>query len=250
MQRQVMQERTPVAIEAQSVIHPGRFIDLRVVPKDGSGIAVAFSDITERKLADQHRELLINELNHRVKNTLAVVQSMASQTFRDPRVPLETRAAFEGRLMALSTAHDLLTRENWASARLQNVIEDALRPFGVEHRFDLSGPDIRIGPKAAVSLALGLHELATNAVKYGALSRDAGQVSVEWQVSDGTPAMFRLTWRERGGPEVVPPSRKGFGSRLVRQGLAGELGGTVTVDYEPEGVCCAVEAPLTNLGGH
>ncbi|TNC48591.1 PAS domain S-box protein [Rubellimicrobium rubrum] len=245
--KRVMEDRVPVTFEARSVVFPDRFIEMRVSPKEGSGLAVAFSDISSRKAQERQRELLINELNHRVKNTLAVVQSIATQSLRDTRVPQDTRAAFEGRLMALAAAHDLLTRESWETAQLGTVVRAALQPFDSEHRFEVSGPDLRLRPQAAVSLTLALHELATNATKYGALSNKSGTVAVTWTVSTDEMPMFHLTWAEQGGPPVTPPTRSGFGSRLIQKGLAGELGGPVTVEFLPDGVVCRIEAPLANL---
>jgi PAS domain S-box-containing protein len=246
-QKRVMEERVPVTFEARSVVFPDRYIEMRVSPKEGSGIAVSFSDITCRKAQERQRELLVHELNHRVKNTLAVVQSLAAQSLRSAQVPRETSAAFEGRLMALAAAHDLLTRESWEAAELRAVVGEALRPFDQGHRFDISGPDLRIRPQAAVSLTLALHELATNASKYGALSNAAGRVAVDWTITEAEPRTIRFVWRESGGPPVAPPARRGFGSRLIRQGLAGEVGGTVTLDFPPEGLVCAFEAPVANL---
>lgn len=191
--------------------------------------------------------MLINELNHRVKNTLAVIQSIAGKTFSDTRDPRASRRAFEGRLMALAAAHDLLTSESWEAAELGSLIKMTLRPFAAEQRLEVSGPDLRVRPQAAVSLSLALHELATNAAKYGALSNDKGRVTIRWTVTRGDLSMFRLVWRERGGPEVIPPPKSGFGSRLITQGLSGELGGPVTLDFAPDGVICAIEAPVGNL---
>jgi PAS domain S-box-containing protein len=245
--KRVMEDRVPVTFEARSVVFPDRFIEMRVSPKEGSGLAVAFSDISSRKAQERQRELLINELNHRVKNTLAVVQSIATQSLRDTRVPQDARTAFEGRLMALAAAHDLLTRESWETAQLGPVVRAALQPFDTEHRFEVLGPDLRLRPQAAVSLTLALHELATNATKYGALSNKSGTVSVAWTVSTDETPIFRLTWAEHGGPPVAPPTRSGFGSRLIQKGLAGELGGPVTVEFLPEGVVCRIEAPVVNL---
>lgn len=245
--RGVMETGVPVTFEAVSVLHEGHHKEIRVSPKGNSGIAVSFSNITERKQAERHRNLLINELNHRVKNTLAVVQSIAAKTFGGPQVSPVARQAFEGRLMALAAAHDLLTQENWDAAKLGSVVRLALRPFAIEHRVVLSGPDLRVRPQAAVSLALALHELATNAAKYGALSSDTGTVSIMWNVSQEDTPMFRMDWQERGGPAVTPPTKLGFGSRLIKQGLSGELGGPVSVTYLPEGLACTAEAPVANL---
>ena len=243
----VMDERVPVTFEARSAVFPDRYIEMRVAPKEASGIAVSFSDISVRKAQEQQRELLINELNHRVKNTLAVVQSMAAQSLRDDRVPREVRASFEGRLIALAAAHDLLTRANWEAADLGAAVRAALEPFDQEHRFEVAGPDLRVRPQAAVNLTLALHELATNASKYGALSNKTGTVTVTWDVSEAEPPMFRLLWRESGGPEVTAPSRSGFGSRLIQRGLSGELGGPAVLDFARDGLVCSIEAPIANL---
>ena len=203
--------------------------------------------VTEQKQAETHRQLLVNELNHRVKNTLAVVQGIAQQSFKDERVPSELRSAFEGRLTALAAAHNVLTRGNWESAPLRKIIDDAVRPFG-PGRFTLHGPDLEIAPKPAVSLALALHELATNAAKYGALTTETGHVELGWSVVPAEKFGFTLRWCEKGGPPVSPPQRRGFGSRLIERGLASELGGEVTMDYRPEGLCCEIRAPLGRLG--
>ena len=208
-------------------------------------------EITERRQAEQHRELLINELNHRVKNTLATVQSVAAQTLRNSAVEKEARETFDARLIALSQAHDLLTSENWDSTSLGPVVAMALRPYRIdrEDRFEIAGPEIRLAPKTALTMAMGLHELATNAVKYGALSNPTGMVSIRWEVDDGDAGpRLRLEWAERGGPPVAPPGRKGFGSRLIERGLAAELGGNVEIDFRPEGIVCSVQAPLPDLG--
>jgi two-component sensor histidine kinase len=200
------------------------------------------SDVTDRKLADQRRQLLINELNHRVKNTLAIVQGIAAQTFRG-RADEQARI-FQGRLLALSTAHNVLTRENWESAGLQEIVADAVRPFhdpGGGQRIDAKGEDVRLAPKTAVALAMALHELGANAVKYGALSAPEGRVDLSWTCRDDR---LRLTWRESGGPPVAPPERQGFGARMLQRGLAAELGGKVSIDFEPSGVVCSVDAPL------
>jgi len=202
-------------------------------------------DMTEAKRAETHLRLLIDELNHRVKNTLAIVQGIAQQSFKDDVPPRQARAAFEGRLAALSEAHNLLTREHWSLVSMRQIIEDALRPHGEAGRFTLDGPDLTILPKTAISLALAIHELATNAVKHGALSCPEGRISVAWQRIRGDgPARLTLRWEESGGPAVEPPTRRGFGTRMIERGLAAELGGTVTIDFRPGGLVCTVDAPL------
>jgi PAS domain S-box-containing protein len=203
-------------------------------------------DMTEAKRAETHLRLLIDELNHRVKNTLAIVQGIAQQSFKDDVPPAQARAAFEGRLAALSEAHNLLTREHWSLVSMRQIIDDALRPYGGESgRFTLDGPDLTILPKTAISMALAVHELATNAVKHGALSRPEGRVAIAWRrTRENGPARFTMTWEERGGPPVAPPTGRGFGTRMIERGLAAELGGKVTIDFRPEGLVCTVDAPL------
>ena len=201
-------------------------------------------DISERQRADAQRELLLAELNHRVKNTLAVVQSLAHQTFRNVDAP-EAKAAFEGRLLALASAHNLLTQSNWESAAMADVAADTLQAEGVNRdRVVLSGPRVLLAPRAALAIAMALHELGTNALKYGALSNDAGRVHLTWSVAEGSPRMLRLDWREEGGPTVTPPSRRGFGSVLLERSLAHDLDGKVTTEFRSDGLVCVIEAPL------
>jgi PAS domain S-box-containing protein len=199
-------------------------------------------DITDRKADEDHQRLLVHELNHRVKNTLAVVQALAHQSFSgsNDRVRLE---AFEGRLIALASAHNLLTRESWEAASLGEVILSAAAACDPEEgRLTVEGPHMRVPPKTAVALALAIHELCTNAVKYGALSNDTGRVTIAWKVTDGRT---RLVWTEFGGPPVSPPQRRGFGSRMLERALAGELGGSVTLEFAPSGLCCTIDAPVS-----
>lgn len=204
-------------------------------------------DVTDIKRAEEHQTLLIHELNHRVKNTLATVQSVASQTLRNASDLEGARHAFENRLLALSRAHDVLTRENWDGANLGEIVAQALEPYrehGAE-RLLQEGPEVRLQPRTALALAMTLQELATNAVKYGALSGPHGSVDVAWVVEGeaGAPRLH-LTWTERGGPPVAPPSRRGFGSRLIERSLAQELDADVAIDFRPSGVVCTIRAPL------
>lgn len=204
-------------------------------------------DITERRRAEERQKLMLNELNHRVKNTLATVQSIAFQTLRTARSPGEFREAFEARLLALSETHNLLTLENWEGARLRAVLEAELEAFGGERRAVIeAGPDIHLSPKAAVAVGMGFHELATNAAKYGALSTPVGQVAIRWRVVDGE---LHLDWEESGGPEVETPTRRGFGTRLLVKGLAAELGGEVELSYRRQGVTCSMRLPMAALEG-
>jgi PAS domain S-box-containing protein len=208
-------------------------------------------DITPRKLAEtqqaRHRDqlrLMVNELNHRVKNTLATVQSMAAQTLRHERDPGRAYQTFEARLIGLSEAHNVLTRENWNGAALREVAERALAPFAASNRgqVEIRGDDVRLAPAAALTLSLVFHELATNAVKYGALSAETGQVALTWRLGAG--GLLDLEWRESGGPPVKAPARRGFGSRLIEGAFKGELRGAVAMDYAAAGFHCAMRAEL------
>ncbi len=209
------------------------------------GAVSAGLDITERKRTEEHRLLLLNELNHRVKNTLATVQSIAVQSFRDAASNKQGRDVFEARLMALSRAHDVLTSESWEGASLADIVHQAIVPYRDTQpgRFDVNGPNVRLSAKMALSMAMALHELATNAAKYGALSSDSGRIGITWRTSiDGRE--LRLEWLEENGPPVVPPRHQGFGTRLIAQGLAQELHGETKIEYRPSGVWCEVTAWL------
>jgi two-component sensor histidine kinase len=226
--------------ETLSVTVGARRLSYRLFPL-GDGMGIVFRDITDLRSAEDSRELLINELNHRVKNTLAMVQAIASQTLKD--ADLSARRDFEQRLLTLSSVHSLLTDENWGSAELHDVVRASLRPHlvGGKVRVDFSGPVLRLKPKSAVAVSMALHELGTNALKYGALSNDTGKVQLDWTADAGR---FRLLWQESGGPVVSPPSRTGFGSRMIERGLSAELRGEVKIDYRPAGVACTIDSPL------
>ncbi len=202
-------------------------------------------NITERKIAERRQRLLVDELNHRVKNTLATVQSFAVQTLRTAPNVTEGRKAFEARLIALSKTHDVLTRQHWEGADVHEVVEEAVAAYRGpgQPRFRISGPALMLQPKAALALSLALHELATNAVKYGALSTQSGIIDIEWLVTRH-PKRFQLRWSETGGPKVEPPERRGFGSRLVERGLSQDIAGDVRLDFTIDGVMCSVDAPL------
>lgn len=207
----------------------------------------AASDVTERRRTHEHLRLVVNELNHRVKNTLAMVQAIAMRTFREDEDLGSAQKQFAARLVALASANDLLTGERWAGASLEAAILQAVEPHQPDaKRRVLSGADLRISPKTALALSLAMHELSTNAVKYGAWSNDQGVVTIDWHETerDGLPTLS-IVWTERAGPPVAPPARRGFGSRLIERGLAGELGGKVAMRFETEGLVCEVEAPLT-----
>lgn len=226
-------------------ISPVRDDDGHVVQYFGS-----FVDLTKIKEDEAKSKLLIDELNHRVKNTLSTVQSIVWQAMRTDSGPKLIQEAIESRLLALSRSHDLLTRENWESAGLVDIVHDAVEPFGVEgaraERIVIKGENIRFSPKSALALGIVFNELATNAVKYGALSNDAGSILIEWtkeSAADG--GRLILHWQEKDGPPVKTPSRKGFGSRVIERGVAHELEGTVGLDFRPDGLTCMMTIPIS-----
>ena len=216
-----------------------------VLDREGgvAGWIGASIDIDDRRRAQERLELMVNELNHRVKNNLAAVQALAAQTFRgSPSLP-EAREAFTARLMALSRAHDILTRQQWEGAQLAKIATDVLAPnLPSAEAVTLEGPPVSLGPNAALTLSMAFHELCTNALKYGALSTPEGRVALRWTMA--SPERLHLTWTESGGPKVSPPTATGFGSRLLTRSLAAELRGVVTLDFEEAGVVCTIDAPL------
>jgi len=251
---QALQSRSPFRTEVRVFGKDGRIRSMRcdAVPRlsDGGaflGYTGCAVDITDVRRAEEHQLLLINELNHRVKNTLATVQSIVVQTLR--RVPAAERASkdIESRLLALSRAHDVLTRENWEGASLREIVAQAIEPYRRSDagRFKTEGPDIRLAPRTALALAMAFHELGTNAAKYGALSNESGRVEIKWSVSEDTEAPhLRLRWTEKGGPPVDKPAHRGFGSRLIERSLALDLGGEASLRFDPAGVVWTVAAPI------
>ncbi|TCR07058.1 GAF domain-containing protein [Neorhizobium sp. JUb45] len=198
-----------------------------------------------RVFAEEDQDILNRELSHRLKNTLSVVQAIATQTLKTigDRGPIES---FEKRLQALSSAHDVLIHQNWTGASIRHLVSDTLDRLGMLERSELSGPNIFLGPKATQSVMLLLHELATNAVKYGGLSNGTGQVTARWEISGPAEnTQLTFTWQETGGPPVVEPERRGFGSRLIRMGLLGT--GGVDIRYEPPGIMVIMRASLSHL---
>jgi two-component sensor histidine kinase len=196
----------------------------------------------------ERRKFLLRELDHRCKNTLAAVQSIADQTLRRSDSPAHFVEAFTGRLGALSQAHELLTREAWGRARLLNVLEEALAPFGGidGRRIRVSGPEITLTPETAVAMHMTFHELAVNAAKYGALATPAGRLEVTWNVDmTAEPRGMDLTWRETGGPLVPETPARGFGSRLIETGVARALGGEGRLAFDRKGVSFHLKAPVS-----
>nr|WP_077967709.1 PAS domain S-box protein [Ensifer adhaerens] len=228
----------------------GRSVDvlLSVSPiYDAYGAIVGASklahDITARKDAERLQSVLVGELNHRVKNLFATVLAISRQTLGHGQLDAADVRSFEARISSMARAHDLLIHGTWEKAELRAIVAQSISPYSPD-RFEVSGPSIQVPPRAVVSICLALHELATNAAKYGALSVDKGRVAITWTLEAGSPARLILRWEETGGPLVKQPTRRGFGSRLIESLLAAELNGTVNIAYDPQGVICEVDAHL------
>ena len=204
-------------------------------------------DITEEWEAAQRERFFTEELEHRAKNTFAMVLAIAKQTFR---AGADTSAlqVYTDRIMALAKAHDIAKESNWSKTRIGDVLEAALAPHrNGKGKFTVSGPELAVDPRQALSLTLAVNELATNALKYGSLSSPDGHVDISWSSSVGGTPTFVFLWREHGGPPVVEPDRQGFGSRVIKDFMANDFGGTVRLSFEPKGVVCELISPLGNL---
>jgi PAS domain S-box-containing protein len=255
--RQVAGEIDHYVIEKRYVRKDGQVIWVEVSSstvhgadgKFGYGVRMV-QNITDRRVAEQHRKLLLAELNHRVKNTLATVQALAAHTARNSQSAEDFRRRFEPRLLALSAAHDRLTKNDWRGADLVDIVTEELRAHGAsDGRVSIDGPSIILLPRVSLTLSMALHELATNALKYGALSSPAGHVDVHWTVErepgSPYPTQLRLTWQESGGPRAAKPEREGFGSRLLRV-TATELKGELATEWRAEGLVWALSIPLAS----
>ena len=211
------------------------------------GLVGVSVEITERKRSEDRLQTLVYELNHRVKNTLATVQAITAQTLR--RADPILREGLEARLMALAAAHDVLTRESWQGADLHEVLRTALAPFGgfAGNRFNISGPGLRLQPRAALSLSIALHELATNALKYGALAVSTGKVALHWDIEDAADPRFHLIWAETGAGPIMEPEHRGFGSRLIERVVARDLRAKTTLEFTAKGVVCTIDAPTSEI---
>jgi PAS domain S-box-containing protein len=229
--RAAMDQGVSTTFETTSRLRPDRVVELRIVPMRGGGVAITLTDITERKTADARQRLLVNELNHRVKNSLATVQAIAAQSLRGPDVSPEARERFMARLMALASANDVLVARTWSGATLHSVAAQMARPHGDDERFTIEGPDVHLAPPTATA---------------GALSSPEGRVSLTWAVDGEAKARrLRLTWRESGGPAVAAPGPSGFGTRLIERGLTAELRAEVKLAFEATGVVFTLAAPLS-----
>jgi two-component sensor histidine kinase len=249
--------RTDLHVEYRAIWPDGSEHWIRVSGRINNGPDGQFSmvgvsqDITERRLAEERQALLLHELNHRVKNTLATVQSIASLTRRSAEnSDAAAWNAFLDRLHGMAKTHDLLTATQWQGALLEDVLKNELEPYqdGMHQRIRLRGPRINLQPGAVLALGLAVHELATNAVKYGSLSVPDGRVHVMWAVTTGAgEAALLVEWVESGGPPVTKPERQGFGSKLIQRGLAQQLGGEIKLDFAPAGIRCVITFPITTL---
>ncbi len=260
------QAATSQAMEQRKASGTCRPYEKEYVRKDGSRIpvlvgaalfegseneGVAFVlDLTESKEAEKRQRVMVDELNHRVKNTLATVLAISAQTFRTAESPEAFHEAFEGRLLALSQTHNLLNRSCWTGVMLRDILMQELAPYASADggRFLLDGDGLKLGPVMAVTLGMAFHELATNAAKYGALSVPGGRMRVAWRIS--SPGRLHLEWQEMDGPPVLPPRRRGFGSCLIEKVLAGDLDGKVRLHFLSEGVRCSMEMPLDRMSMH
>ncbi len=221
------------------------FIYQPIRDADGAvaGIFVQGHDVTDTVIAAERQKLMIDELNHRVKNTLATVQSIAMQTARSHADPKTFAQGFQARLLALSHTHDLLTRSHWEGADLREILEHETEAHGAT-RVSLNGPRVALDPAAALSLGMIFHELATNAAKYGALSAEGGRIQIDWSVANQTNRRLTLSWRELGGPPVVKPERRGFGGRLIERNVHHDLAGQVELSYATDGFVAEISIPL------
>ncbi len=224
---------------------------MRVGPDDRLSIVGVSQDITESRLAEDRQAILLHELNHRVKNTLATVQSVASMTRRSAQQGDPAAwDTFLGRIQGLAKTHDLLTASQWQGALLSDVLGNELEPYqdGMRQRIRLRGPKVNLQPSAVLALGLAIHELATNATKYGSLSSPEGKINVMWALTPTlNPPVLIVEWVESGGPRVAPPSRQGFGTKLIQRGLAQQLGGEIKLDFQPEGIRCVITFPLQSV---
>jgi PAS domain S-box-containing protein len=257
--RQGLEAGAPVApFETVRLTKDGRRLDVsiavsRLTNADGGlvGASIITRDISERRRAEERQKLLLAELSHRVKNTLATVLSIANQTLSRAESLDEFSRSFRGRIQALAAAHSLLTAVNWDVAALRVLVEQALQPYASSDRSNLriSGDEVLLRPSAALTFSLVLHELATNAAKYGALQKPGGFVAVDCRVRSNGGRELHLHWAESGGPPVRPPVRRGFGLELIERSVAHELGGQAVLEYRIDGVSCEITVPLADSVG-
>ena len=255
MDEQLARGERVLPFETVRLTRDGRRIDVQLTMSpivDERGAVVGASgigrDITERRQTERQRQLLIAELNHRVKNSLAIVQALAHQTLRSSASPERFIEAFGGRLAALARVHTLLAHAHWSGAALHELIAEQLQPYRTAERADLSigGEDAWLAPSAALTLGLVLHELATNAASHGALTSPSGRIEIRSQVQTAADGRRRaaLVWRERDGPPIAGPGPRGFGVTLIERGLPYQLAGTVALEFRRAGLQCTIDFPL------
>jgi two-component sensor histidine kinase len=210
-------------------------------------LAQAGIDAEQRETADKLQKLILEELHHRIKNTLATVSAIAAQSLRTAPSIEHGQHAIESRLLALGRAHDLLLQARWSSANLAHIVQGATEPYDSEGegKFSIEGPDLKITSGAVIALAMTLNELCTNTTKFGALSVPAGRIDIAWTI-DGNSKRLHLTWTEKGGPAVDAPTRRSFGTRMIET-LGKQLHGTVEMTYDPKGLVYALDVPLSSL---
>lgn len=242
-------EANEVEFRLQHFAGGHRWVLTRATPVTNGDGTVNFwlgtsTDIHTIKTLDEQRQLALEEMNHRVKNTMTMVQAVVSQTLRNAETLQDATAAVEGRILAMAGAHDNFIKSKWVVGNVDGVVAAALAPHRPgTGRFDIKGPPLEIGASQAMALTMALHELGTNATKYGALSNTDGRVSVRWDVlNDGST--FAFHWLETGGPKVTAPNSQGFGSRMIEKALAGYFSGTATLDFAPDGLRFELLAPV------
>jgi two-component system CheB/CheR fusion protein len=232
-------ERTPDADHFLVRVLPYRDDNNRI-----DGVIVTFVDVTSLSLAEAHQRVLIAELNHRVKNMLTVVIAIAEQTLRTAPTIEGFKTSFVARVHAMSRAYELLSRDNWVSVSLRELVHEELSPFGME-RVSMVGPDLLLGPRRAISIGMILHELCTNAVRYGALSIDAGRLALNWTVLEAAGrSQLVVHWQESGGPPVQEPANRGLGLKLVERETSYNLGGKAQIEFAPTGLSASLEFDL------
>ncbi|MCA0425611.1 MAG: PAS domain-containing protein [Proteobacteria bacterium] len=229
-----------------------KYWDVKISPilgPDGQpeAILAVSRDVSVLKQAEERQRILGRELSHRLKNVIALIQAVANQTFRADADPETAKAGFMARLVTMGAAQDLLTQANWTEANMADIVAATERQHSSE-QFSFGGPPVKLSSASALTMALALHELATNAAKYGALSIADGKVDLTWSTDmSADPPRFALQWRESNGPDVAAPRRKGFGSRMIERVLSGHLGGTASADYRPDGLVFTFETSLDAL---
>lgn len=250
----VIENRQIVGAEAIAERPDGTRVPFLAYPtplrdRDGNvvGSVNMLVDISDRKRGEERQRALLDEINHRVKNTLATVQALASQTLRGEAVPAEARDAFAGRLFAISQVHNQLTRDRWESADLKAILDSyfAVHLADDPVRVKLSGDAVDLPPRTALTVAMVLHELLANAVRHGALASPDGRLDVTWGATrNGADRRLRIDWVEAGGPSVEPPRNRGFGLKYLERGITQELKGTVSIAFDPDGLRCSILVPL------